>query len=63
EIDYALEVCNAVLDIWQPTPQDKIIINLPATVEMNTPNVYADQIEWMNRHLKNRDSILLSVHP
>ena len=63
EIDYALEVCNAVLDTWQPTPQDKIIINLPATVEMNTPNVYADQIEWMNRHLKDRDSILLSVHP
>lgn len=63
ELDYALEVCNAVCDEWQPTPEDKIIINLPATVEMNTPNVYADQIEWMNRHLKNRDSIILSVHP
>lgn len=63
ELDYALEVCNAVCDEWQPTPEDKIIINLPATVEMNTPNVYADQIEWMNRYLKNRDSIILSVHP
>jgi len=63
ELDYALEVCNAVCDEWQPTPEDKIIINLPATVEMNTPNVYADQIEWMNRNFKNRDSIILSVHP
>lgn len=63
ELDYAIEVCNAVCDEWQPTPEDKIIINLPATVEMNTPNVYADQIEWMNRHFKNRDSIILSVHP
>ncbi|MBE5967618.1 MAG: 2-isopropylmalate synthase [Lachnospiraceae bacterium] len=63
EVEYALEVCNAVIDTWQPTPQDMVIINLPATVEMNTPNVYADQIEWMNCHLKNRDSILLSVHP
>ncbi|NLC18622.1 MAG: 2-isopropylmalate synthase, partial [Clostridiales bacterium] len=63
ELDYAIEVCNAVCDEWQPTPEDKIIINLPATVEMNTPNVYADQIEWMNRNFKNRDSIILSVHP
>jgi len=63
ELDYALEVCEAVCDEWQPTPEDKIIINLPATVEMNTPNVYADQIEWMNRNFKNRDSIILSVHP
>lgn len=62
ELDYALEVCNAVCDEWQPTTEDKIIINLPATVEMNTPNVYADQIEWMNRNLKNRDTIILSVH-
>ena len=63
EVDYALEVCTAVQEIWEPTPQKKMIINLPATVEMNTPNVYADQIEWMNRHFKNRDSIILSIHP
>ena len=63
EVDYAVEICNAVLDIWQPTPENKIIFNLPATVEMNTPNVYADQIEWMHKHFKNRDSIILSVHP
>ncbi len=63
EVDYALEVCTAVQDIWEPTPEKKIIFNLPATVEMNTPNVYADQIEWMSRHFKNRDSIILSVHP
>ncbi len=63
EVDYALEVCTAVQDIWEPTPEKKIIFNLPATVEMNTPNVYADQIEWMNRHFKDRDSIILSVHP
>lgn len=63
EVEYALEVCTAVQEIWEPTPENKMIINLPATVEMNTPNIYADQIEWMNRHFKNRDSILLSVHP
>ncbi len=63
EVDFALEVCNAVQEIWQPTTEDKIIFNLPATVEMNTPNVYADQIEWMNRHFKNRETIILSVHP
>lgn len=63
EVEYALEVCTAVQDIWQPTTEDKIIFNLPATVEMNTPNVYADQIEWMNRNFKNRDTIILSVHP
>lgn len=63
EVDYALEVCTAVSEIWEPTSDKKMIINLPATVEMNTPNVYADQIEWMNRNLKNRDSIILSVHP
>ncbi|MBO5352251.1 MAG: 2-isopropylmalate synthase [Lachnospiraceae bacterium] len=63
EVDYALEVCTAVQDVWQPTPEKPIIFNLPATVEMNTPNVYADQIEWMHRHFKNRDSIILSVHP
>lgn len=63
ELDYALEVCTAVQEIWQPTVEKKIIFNLPATVEMNTPNVYADQIEWMNRHFKDRDTIILSVHP
>ena len=63
EVDYALEVCTAVQDVWQPTPEKKIIFNLPATVEMNTPNVYADQIEWMSRNFKNRDSIILSIHP
>lgn len=63
ELEYALEVCSAVQEIWQPTPEKKMIFNLPATVEMNTPNVYADQIEWMNRNFKDRDSIILSVHP
>jgi len=63
ELDYAVEVCNAVTDVWQPTPERKVIINLPATVEMATPNVYADSIEWMNRHLDRRDSIVLSLHP
>ncbi|HEY0961301.1 MAG TPA: 2-isopropylmalate synthase [Pseudomonadales bacterium] len=62
ELDYAVEVCDAVNDVWQPTPQRKVIINLPATVEMATPNVYADQIEWFLRHVKNRDSIILSLH-
>ena len=63
ELDYAAEVCDAVLDVWQPTPDHKAIINLPATVEMATPNVFADQIEWMHRNLERRDSIVLSVHP
>ncbi|HHV12834.1 MAG TPA: 2-isopropylmalate synthase [Clostridiales bacterium] len=63
EVDFALEVCTAVQDIWKPTKEDKIIFNLPATVEMNTPNVYADQIEWMNRNFKDRESITLSIHP
>lgn len=63
ELDFALDICTAVQDIWQPTPDNKIIFNLPATVEVNTPNVYADQIEWMNTHFKNRQSIILSVHP
>ncbi|MCH5279851.1 MAG: 2-isopropylmalate synthase [Lachnospiraceae bacterium] len=63
ELDYALEICTAVQDAWGPTAEDPMIINLPSTVEMNTPNVYADQIEWMNKHFKNRDSIILSVHP
>ena len=63
ELDYALEVCTAVQREWQPTPEKKIIFNLPATVEMNTPNVYADQIEWMSKHFEDRESIVLSVHP
>lgn len=63
ELEYAKEVCDAVNDVWQPTPEHKTIINLPATVEMASPNVYADSIEWMHRHLKYRDSIVLSLHP
>ncbi|CAN95046.1 2-isopropylmalate synthase [Sorangium cellulosum So ce56] len=63
ELDFAKEICEAVMDVWEPTPSRKIILNLPATVEMSTPNVYADQIEWMHRNLKQRDSIVLSVHP
>lgn len=63
ELDYALEVCNAVSGTWNPTPANPMIINLPSTVEMNTPNVYADQIEWMIKHLDNRESIIVSVHP
>ncbi|WP_214108948.1 2-isopropylmalate synthase [Acrocarpospora catenulata] len=63
ELEYAVEICNAVNDVWQPTPDRKVILNLPATVEMATPNVYADQIEWMNRHLAYRDSVVLSLHP
>ncbi|MFM0550755.1 2-isopropylmalate synthase [Paraburkholderia sediminicola] len=63
EIEFAKEVCDAVFDIWQPTPEHKAIVNLPATVEMSTPNIYADQIEWMHRNLKRRDSLFISVHP
>ena len=63
ELEFAVEVCNAVNDVWKPTPQWKTIMNLPATVEMATPNVYADSIEWMCRHLKNRDSVIVSLHP
>ena len=63
ELDYALEVCEGVMDVWQPTPQKKVIINLPATVEMTSPNIYADQIEWMHRNFSRRDSLILSLHP
>jgi 2-isopropylmalate synthase len=63
ELEYAVEVCNAVIEEINPTPDRKMVINLPATVEMITPNVYADSIEWMNRHLTKRDSVLLSLHP
>ena len=63
ELDFAVEVCDAVTDVWQPTPDRKVIINLPATVEMATPNIYADSIEWMTRNLARRDSLIISLHP
>ena len=63
ELEYALEVCNKVIEVIAPTPEHKMVINLPATVEMATPNVYADSIEWMSRNLTKRDSVLLSLHP
>ena len=63
ELEFAVEVCNAVTDVWEPTPDRKVILNLPATVEMATPNVYADAIEWMHRNLARRDSVLISLHP
>lgn len=63
ELDYALEVCNAVQREWGPTKENPMIINLPSTVEMTTPNVFADRIEWMDKHLENRESIILSIHP
>lgn len=63
ELEYAVRVCNAVLDVLEPTPERKVIINLPATVEMATPNVYADSIEWMGRHLHHRENVVISLHP
>ena len=63
ELDYAAEVCNEVNNIWHKGNKNKTIINLPATVELSTPNIYADQIQWMNENLKNRDNIILSLHP
>jgi 2-isopropylmalate synthase len=63
ELDYAVEVCDAVTQVWEPTPKRKAILNLPATVEMATPNIYADQIEWFCRQVARRDSVILSVHP
>ena len=63
EPEFALEVSNAVADVWQPTPDSKMVLNLPATIEATTPNLYADQIEWMHKNLARRDSIVLSVHP
>jgi 2-isopropylmalate synthase len=62
ELDFSLEICNAVTEAWGATPENKVILNLPTTVELATPNVYADQIEWMHRHLSRRDSIVLSLH-
>ena len=63
ELDFAKEICEAVMDVWQPTPARPVILNLPATVEVATPNVYADQIEWMHTRLSRRDSVVLSLHP
>ncbi|MBN9183603.1 MAG: 2-isopropylmalate synthase [Microbacterium sp.] len=63
ELEFAVDICNQVLEIFEPTPERKVIINLPATVEMATPNVYADSIEWMNRHLAHRENVILSLHP
>lgn len=63
ELEYAAEVCNAVLEVFKPTPERKVIINLPATVEMATPNVYADSIEWMGRNLHHRENVIISLHP
>ncbi|MDQ0895922.1 2-isopropylmalate synthase [Agromyces ramosus] len=63
ELEFAVDVCNQVLEVFEPTPERKVIINLPATVEMATPNVYADSIEWMSRHLAHRENVLLSLHP
>ena len=63
ELDVALEICNAVIEIVKPTADNKLIVNLPSTVEMNTPNVYADQIEWMCRNLDNRENLIISLHP
>ncbi|MCU1585356.1 MAG: leuA [Microbacteriaceae bacterium] len=63
ELEFALDVCNQVIEVFQPTPERKVIINLPATVEMATPNVYADSIEWMSRHLNHRENVILSLHP
>ena len=63
ELEYAVEVCDAVIDIIKPTPGHKMVINLPATVEMATPNIYADSIEWMHRNISHRDSVLISLHP
>lgn len=63
ELDYAVEICEAVMDVFEPTPERKLVLNLPSTVEMATPNVYADQIEWFGRNLRGRDRVILSVHP
>ncbi len=62
ELDFAVEICDAVMDVWEPDPEHPVIINLPATVEMSTPNIYADQIEWFGRNMKNRDCALISLH-
>jgi 2-isopropylmalate synthase len=63
ELEFAVEICEAVMDVWEPTRERPVILNLPATVEMATPNIYGDQIEWFHRHVKARDTIVLSLHP
>jgi 2-isopropylmalate synthase len=63
ELDYAVEVCEAVMDVWEPTAERPVVLNLPATVEMATPNVYADSIEWFGRTIRNREAVILSLHP
>jgi 2-isopropylmalate synthase len=63
ELDFAVEICEAVMDVWRPSPDRPVILNLPATVEMATPNIYADQIEWFGRNIRDRDCIVLSLHP
>lgn len=63
ELEFAVDICNQVLEVFEPTPERKVIINLPATVEMATPNVYADSIEWMGRHLNHRENVIISLHP
>ncbi len=63
EMDFAVEVCDAVAEVWQPTPERKMIVNLPATVEMSSANIYADQIEWFGRNVANRDSLVISLPP
>jgi 2-isopropylmalate synthase len=63
ELDYAKEICEAVMDVYRPTPEKRLILNLPSTVEMATPNVYADQIEWFSRNIRDRAAIILSIHP
>lgn len=63
ELEFALEICNAVVDVIDPSPEEKLILNLPATVEMSTPNIHADQIEWMCRQIDRRDSVIISLHP
>jgi 2-isopropylmalate synthase len=63
ELEYAVEVCNAVNEVWQPSEDKKTIMNLPATVELSTPNIYADQVEWMCRNLENRENVIVSLHP
>src|ERR1700688_1873057 len=62
EVDFALEICEAVVDIWRPTPENRIILNLPVTVEVATPNIHADQIEWFCKHLRNRETAIISLH-
>src|SRR5471030_2233636 len=63
EVEYALDICDAVLDTWEATKENKVIVNLPSTVQMDTPNVYADQIEWMCRNFKDRERVIVSLHP